>query len=155
MHLFKMRSMPMVRRVRERPLHPADNKLSQKVSHCPARLLIVPLITLLIGACSGAPADVAVQVIGGDASRAPELIRQYGCGSCHVVPGVRSARGLVGPPLEDLRQRVYIAGTLPNTPDNLIHWIRAPQAIRPGTAMPNMNVTDEDARHLAAYLYTR
>ena len=113
------------------------------------------LFALIISACTSQPPDVGLQVAGGDAARAPELIRQYGCSSCHVVPGVRAARGLVGPPRPDFQHRVYIAGAVPNTPANLIRWIRAPQAIQPGTAMPNTGVTDEDARHLAAYLYTR
>jgi|SRR5690606_29713722 len=110
---------------------------------------------LLLAACTREPPEVAVQVVGGDPARAPELFREYGCGSCHVVPGVRGARGLVGPPLTDFKHRGYIAGALPNTPENLVRWIQVPQAIEPGTAMPNTGVTPADARHLAAYLYTR
>ncbi len=121
----------------------------------PHRPLFGATVALVIAACTSQPADVALQVTGGDASRAPALIREYGCSSCHVVPGVRAARGLVGPPLTDFRSRAYIAGAVPNTPENLILWIRVPQAIEPGTAMPNTGVTDADARHLAAYLYSR
>ena len=113
------------------------------------------IVALALAACTSEPPDVALQVTGGDPSQGPELFRDYGCSSCHVVPGVRGARGLVGPPLTDFRHRAYIAGTAPNTPENLILFIRAPEALRDGTAMPNTGVSEIDARHLAAYLYSR
>lgn len=81
-----------------------------------------------------------------------EAITRYGCGSCHLIPGVPGADGLVGPPLQHFNQRGYIAGQLANTPDNLVRWLRNPQEVEPGTAMPNLGVTDEDARNIAAYL---
>jgi cytochrome c1 len=60
----------------------------------------------------------------------------------------------VGPPLNAWSERQYIAGNLQNQPDNLIAWIMNPQAIEPGTAMPNMNIDEQEARDIAAYLYT-
>ncbi len=83
-----------------------------------------------------------------------QAIQRYGCGSCHVIPGIRGAEGLVGPPLTDWAGRMYIAGRLPNTPDNLIQWIQNPQAIDPENVMPNLGVTVADARDIAGYLYT-
>jgi mono/diheme cytochrome c family protein len=80
-----------------------------------------------------------------------DLIRRFGCGACHVIPGV--ALGTVGPPLADFAERQYIAGTVANTPDNLVAWIVNPQRINPKTAMPNMGVTPDEAFHMAAYLY--
>jgi cytochrome c1 len=77
-----------------------------------------------------------------------------GCAACHVIPGVRGADGKVGPPLTGIGSRIMIAGQVPNTPDNLIRWIRDPQAIEPGTAMPNLGVSEPTARDIAAYLYT-
>jgi cytochrome c1 len=50
--------------------------------------------------------------------------------------------------------RRYIAGRLPNTPNNLIGWLQSPQSIEPGSVMPNLGVTQRDARDMAAYLYT-
>ena len=47
-----------------------------------------------------------------------------------------------------------IAGRLANTPDNLVQWLRRPQIIKPGTAMPDMGVTEVHARDMAAYLAT-
>ena len=93
-------------------------------------------------------------VRGGDADRGRAAIRNYGCGACHVVPGIRDAQGTVGPPLTAWGRRTYIAGQVPNTPDFLVRWLEAPQAIEPGTAMPNLGVTAKDARDIAAYLYT-
>jgi cytochrome c len=88
----------------------------------------------------------------GDPARGSQLIASYGCGSCHVVPGVRGADGLVGPPLTDFGKRSYIAGELPNNAANLQRWIQDPPSVEPGTAMPNLGVTPIDAQDIAAYL---
>jgi cytochrome c len=105
---------------------------------------------VLCAGCAGAPTRV---VQGGDARRGPTAIVRYGCGACHVIPGVGSAVGMVGPPLTAFSRRAYIAGELPNTADNLVTWITVPQAIEPGSAMPNLGVDDRSARDIAAYLY--
>jgi cytochrome c len=89
----------------------------------------------------------------GDAARGRELLHQYGCGYCHTIPGVHAARGNIGPPLDDVGRRVYIAGSLPNTPQQMALWIRFPQSYRPGTAMPDLHVRADDARDMAAQLY--
>lgn len=94
------------------------------------------------------------RVIGGDPQRGPELMVAYGCVACHTVPGVSGANGNVGPPLTRFGTRTYIAGVLRNSPSNLMRWIRDPQGVVPGNAMPNMGVTDAEARDIAAYLYT-
>jgi cytochrome c len=95
-----------------------------------------------------------VPVPGGDPAIGRTVIRQYGCGACHIIPGVTGAEGLVGPPLVRFGNRTIIAGSWPNTPEYLIQWIRFPQALEPRTVMPNMGVTEAEARHIAAYLYT-
>jgi cytochrome c len=82
----------------------------------------------------------------------PDLMIQYGCPTCHVIPKVPGAVGKVGPSLDTLSQRSYLAGSLPNTPENLIRWIMHPQKYRPGTAMPEMGVTEQDARMIASFL---
>ena len=86
---------------------------------------------------------------------APILIIQYGCPTCHVIPGVPGAAGKVGPSLEDLAQRSYLAGSLQNSPDHLAAWIQHPQHFQPGTAMPEMGVTAQDANSIVRYLETR
>lgn len=85
---------------------------------------------------------------------APELMIQYGCPTCHVIPNVPGAVGKVGPSLSDLAQRSYLAGTLQNSPANLVHWIQHPQQVHPGTAMPEMGVTSADAARIANFLQT-
>ena len=94
------------------------------------------------------------QVPGGNARHGSERIAALGCAACHTIPGVRNADGNVGPPLTRFGDRTYIAGMLRNTPPNLIRWIREPQAVIPGNAMPNMGISEVDARDVAAYLYT-
>src|SRR5436305_1919378 len=58
---------------------------------------------------------VARALTAGDPSRAPELIRRYGCSGCHTIPGIQGADGLVGAPLRDLRRRVYVGGVVFNS----------------------------------------
>ena len=91
--------------------------------------------------------------VSGDPERGKLLLRQYGCGSCHKIPGVATARGNVGPPLDAIAKRVYLAGVLPNTPQNMARWIQVPQEIDPRTAMPNLQVSEGHARDMVAYLY--
>jgi cytochrome c2 len=93
-------------------------------------------------------------VAGGDVARGRATIEAMGCGACHVVSGIRSARGEVGPPLSGVARRAIIGGVLPNTPDNMMSWIEDPPAFAPRTAMPNLGVTPQAARDIVAYLYT-
>ncbi len=109
---------------------------------------------LLLGCVRTPTREPPPQVPGGDPGRGAELISSYGCGSCHLIPGVRDAVGKVGPPLTDFGERGYIAGELPNNADNLIRWIMDPRGVEPGTDMPNLNVTQSEARDIAAYLFT-
>jgi cytochrome c1 len=116
-------------------------------------LTCVALLALCAG-CGQAPPEAKHTVAGGDRDKAPEIMRRYGCGACHVVPGVPGANATVGPPLQGLRDRPYIAGVLANTPENLVRWIAHPREIDPRTAMPDTGITEKEARHVAAYLYT-
>lgn len=114
--------------------------------------LVVAGAVLLAAGC--AHEDPGRPVAGGDPAAGKPLVVAYGCGSCHIIPGVSGANGLVGPPLNHWSRRAYIAGEVPNDPDFLVRWIEVPQAIEPGTAMPNLGVTEGQARNIAAYLYT-
>jgi cytochrome c len=96
----------------------------------------------------------AAQLVHGNPALGPDKIRKYGCYSCHTIAGVAGANGLVGPPLSGMRDRVFIAGEVPNTPENITSWIQHPRKVEPNTAMPEMGVTDQDSRDIAAYLYT-
>jgi cytochrome c2 len=97
----------------------------------------------------------AAATTGGDPRRGEAMFIQYGCGSCHGIKHVRKASGAVGPPLDGIAVRAIIGGKLDNTPANLQAWIRDPQRITPGTAMPDLRVGERDARDISAFLYTR
>lgn len=115
--------------------------------------ILLVACAVLIG-CGQADERTATQMTGGNADRGRIAIRHYGCGACHEIPGIDDARGLVGPSLAKIADRMYLAGQLPNQPDNLLMWIVDPQTIEPGTAMPDLDVPERDARDIAAYLYT-
>lgn len=116
-------------------------------------LLLLAGLLALSWAC-GTAEDSARRLTGGEPSRGKLVMRKYGCQTCHTIPGVSGADGLVGPPLDRIGSRTHLAGHLPNTPENMMRWIRDPQGIAPGTAMPEMGVTEQDGRDIAAYLYT-
>jgi cytochrome c len=118
-----------------------------------AVLRTLALIAVLALAACG-ESEPRTRVAGGDAHRGAALVERYGCGSCHVVPGVSTAQGQVGPPLGGVAARAYVGGILPNTAENMVAWIRHPQQFAPRTAMPDLGIDEADGRHIAAYLYT-
>ncbi len=109
----------------------------------------------LLSACASAPAATNWANFGGEPDRGAVLIGRYSCGACHQIPGIADADGLVGPPLGTFARRTVIAGLLPNTPSNLVLWLRHPQSVTPGNAMPDLGLTDTQARDIAAFLYAR
>jgi cytochrome c len=123
------------------------------------RRVRVALVALLIAiggatlACDVQPGSERV-VTGGDPQRGVVALRAHGCGGCHVIPGLAEARGTVGPSLAGLVTRTHIAGRLTNTPLNIVAWIRSPRSLDPGTFMPDLGVSDHQARDIAAYLYS-
>ncbi len=119
-------------------------------------LIAIGVMTSVMGCRGNNPTEaVAYSVrLGGDAQRGAQVIQQFGCGACHTIPGVTGANGLVAPPLLWWSRRTFIAGELPNTPENLVRWIRSPESVEPKTAMPALGLTDQQARDAAAYLYT-
>lgn len=118
---------------------------------------VFALILCLTG-CTGDAAREqhaqAVALTGGDPQRGIEAIGRYGCASCHDIPGIRPSGAAVGPPLAGIAARAYLAGRLPNSPANMMIWIQHPQHVARGTAMPEMGVTERDARDITALLYT-
>jgi putative membrane protein len=113
------------------------------------RVTQVSLLFLILGAC----ASRSENAIGGDPANGAAAITHYGCGSCHTIRGISGANALVGPPLTGFASRTYVAGVLPNTPENVIRWIQDPKAIDDKTAMPKLGVNVKDATDIAAYLY--
>ena len=121
------------------------------------RLVTVIFVVVLSASCTTRGSDIDKSyalAIGGDPARGVQTIQRAGCGSCHVIPGVAGAHGLAAAPLLWFSRRTFIAGEVPNTPDNLVRWILSPQGIEPHTAMPNVGLSDQQARDVAAYLFT-
>ena len=117
------------------------------------RIALFAVSCLGLAACTPHDSD-AIRMTGGDLQRGRVAIRQYACQTCHVIPGVTGADALVGPPLNGIASRRYLAGVLTNTPEHMIEWLRNPQDVDPLSAMPDVGVTVADARDIAAYLYT-
>jgi len=118
-------------------------------------LLGVILGSLSVRGYRQLPADPDWPVPGGDARRGAEAVVRHGCISCHEISGVPAATGRVGPRLTRLREQSYIAGRLPNVTPNLVRWIMNPRAIDPQNVMPDLPVTEAEARDIAALLYSQ
>jgi mono/diheme cytochrome c family protein len=89
-----------------------------------------------------------------DADRGRQAINQYACVTCHAIPGIVGPNAPVGPPLAGVASRAMLAGVLPNSAENMVRWLLAPQEVAPLTAMPNLRLSERDARDIAAYLAT-
>ena len=111
-------------------------------------------ITLVLSGC-GRPSDSTVdRRTAGDAQPGRQMLAAWGCGTCHTIPGVPRADGLVGPSLAGFGARAYVGGVLTNTPAHVAQWIQDPRGQSPRTAMPTLGVSESDARQMAAYLLT-
>ena len=132
----------------------SSKRISGKCKLCLA--CAVALVFLFLSSCNRMTETerAAHAMTGGDPHRGRAAITRYGCSACHTIPGVQGATALVGPPLDRIASRSYIAGVLPNSPDNMIRWIQNPPGVDRMTAMPNLGVTEGDARDIASYLYT-
>lgn len=119
-----------------------------------ALLSIMSAAAMLIPACGRKSSSEVVSSAGGDPKKGKAAIEHYGCAGCHTIAGIQKAVGLVGPSLNQVALRNYIGGVANNTPENMVRWIQNPQAISPRTAMPNLHVTEADARDIVSYLYT-
>lgn len=118
-----------------------------------AALAGAALAALWLTGCGG-DAGPPPGAVAGDPEAGRTLIGRLECGTCHSIPGVTGARGIVGPPLDGFGRRAYIAGILPNRADTLAHWVRAAPELAPATAMPAMPIDERAAQDIAAYLHT-
>ena len=118
------------------------------------RLLALLLCAAALAACTKKPPQME-PITGGDPRAGRALIARYGCASCHEIKGIAHSDSQVGPPLDKIRSRGYIAGVLPHSADNLIRWIQHPRQVVPNTAMPELGVSQAEARDMAAYLYSQ
>lgn len=118
------------------------------------RLLLV-VILLAVAACNKRYEKAEVsQVSGGNAERGEKLVQQYGCQACHTISSLPGPRGVVGPPLDHIAVRGYIAGKLPNNAETMEAWLQNPQKLDPQNAMPNLGISPADAKDITAYLLT-
>jgi cytochrome c oxidase subunit 2 len=94
----------------------------------------------------------AVAPASPQARRGQDLILSGPCVLCHTVRGT-AAGGRLAPDLTHIATRSTLAaGTLPNTREHLVSWLRNPQAIKPGARMPLIGLSDDDWQAVAAYL---
>jgi cytochrome c1 len=119
----------------------------------------VVVVSCVVGGCAqSAPSGDhdGKTVVGGDSARGAAILRTgaHGCAACHDIPGVRFPRGVAGPPLDRMVDRAFIAGQLPNTPDVLVAFLQDPPSLVPRTGMPDVRMSLQDARDVAAYLYS-
>lgn len=119
---------------------------------CAAAVAI--LAVALAGCGAGVPEDPPDEVLDGDPRVGAHVIDAQGCGACHRIAGIDEADAMVGPPLDEFSRRRIIAGRLPNTGPNVIRFLRDPDSVSPGTAMPDLDLTEQEARDVAAYLFT-
>jgi cytochrome c1 len=120
----------------------------------PRRVSTAPLFLVLLALLAACGDKDAGRVADGDAATGKRLVTQYQCGACHAIPEVPGAGGDAGPPLEHFGRLSYIANGIPNQPAQLTAWLVDPPAMKPGTAMPALGLTEQEARHMAAFLYT-
>jgi cytochrome c len=129
-----------------------------------ALVLVAILIVLALGAGASyvynqmrqdiEQKQAAIAATGGDPGRGEIALAHFGCGGCHVIPGIANATGQVGPELGGIARRVYVAGVVTNTPDNLTRFIVDPKSVDDKSAMPKTGIDAEKARDVAAYLYS-
>lgn len=122
---------------------------------CSLWLSIMTFASVCLAGCTGGKETHSfVPAFGGNADRGRQAIVHYKCGSCHTIPGIRHAHGVFGPPLNWMGSRSMIAGNFPNTPSNMVRWVMAPTSIKPRTTMPDLGLTEQQAKDVAAYLET-
>ena len=167
LHEASMAARPKLAVSRQRHSRQGRKLLEPKLFSSQSRVSGVPkmrgLIGIAVAACLavGLSGCASLRAKHGAASadsasvdRGKATIIVYGCGKCHSIPGIPGAHGVVGPPLNFLPRRTYIAGQLPNTPENLIHWVMSPQSIKAKTDMPALGLSEPQAKDVAAYLDT-
>lgn len=143
---IKMSGMPAWR------FHLGEQEIWDLVAFLGAMPALTPAEYVAIDRDAASPRPAQAGNRAPDRGRGKLALAQFACQSCHHIPGVTGPLTYVGPNLRGLAQRSFIAGKLPTTEENLVQWIRAPQEVKPGTAMPQLGVPERDARDMAAYL---
>lgn len=94
------------------------------------------------------------RLTGGDPQAGRKKLAMRSCGSCHYIPGVPRAEGKSGPSLASWSERSTFLNTTRNTPENLEKWLDKPSHRKPGTTMPDIDLSPQDSRDMAAYLFS-
>ncbi|WP_204985697.1 c-type cytochrome [Microvirga pakistanensis] len=128
--------------------------LSLSIGGMGIRKCAAALFLFAVGACNESEVPAEQRVVGGDPERGRTIIDTVECGVCHIIPGVAGAHGIVGPSLEKFGHRQLVGGVAPNHPAILTRWVKDAPEIAPNTGMPSLPLTEDEARHVAAYLYT-
>ena len=120
--------------------------------------VVVLSLSLILVSCNREqpappPAPPAVTAAG-DANRGRELMTNYGCTGCHIIPGIDGPRVMLGPPLQSMGTRPAINRKIANTPQNMAQWLRDPRSLDPDSTMPELGVTPVDATDMTAYLFS-
>ncbi len=102
-------------------------------------------------ACDGPP-DRTPTLGDADRQKGRQLVIDKGCVACHTFPDVAWPRGGLGPALGHFGYQGLIAGQLPNQPGVLMQFVRNAPALVPGSAMPAVPMSDQEARDVTAYL---
>lgn len=108
-------------------------------------------LLLILAGCGDAP---VVSLPGADPERGKDAIRRHGCVACHAIPGIAGPDGNVGPPLAGIARRAYLGGVVPNVPSQMMRWLADAPGVDPRTAMPDLDLSEAEARDIAQYLYT-
>lgn len=125
-----------------------------RISYWQCGFVLLVATGLLCGCHDGQNIPGYTVATGGSPQRGKQVISQFKCGKCHTIPGIKNANGVFGPPLNFIGRRSIIAGNFPNDPNSLTQWVRSPEQMKPGTAMPDLGLTEQQARDATAYLYT-
>lgn len=141
----------------EKSTHPQRNHRQNRLfpkamdDHRTGALFALMAMLPLLSACEDvpvAPHDAQPEAI----KRGRLAAGQLGCGACHKIPGIWP-EGATGPDLTNLAERGVIAGSLPNRPAELTAYLLDPPATVPGTAMPKVPMTRQQAEDIAAFLH--
>ena len=94
-------------------------------------------ITILLLAATITAAGTAV------ADELEDMMKKNGCNACHAL---NQEGGKVGPALDRAGFRL--------NPSWIYRWIKYPQAMKPESRMPNLGISDQDAKAISLYLST-
>ena len=139
-----------------------------------AAFLVLGVLALIPAACAPASAPTAAPTpraspaalprralipapnVPGDPAAGRQLFIAAGCAGCHTLNDLPGATGVAGPNLTNVVLRPTLAGeTIPMTADTLTRFLLEPSAVKPGSPMPSVGLTEQEARDVAAFLYSQ